>query len=438
MRMADQGTRVALLAREGQARERLEQALLEAGAKLVATADPTSGSADEVAAAAPQAVLVALEPAIEDALDGWNGLLSDPGITVIYDEAELAANREGWDAARWIRHLRAKLNRHDDVLPPGAEPEEDWQPVPGPLPARSREVSEEEFLTIEVEAQESAADVPADEGLEAWLAKVSADGAEAVAPDVAAVADPPAAAAPDASLSSDLELEVADAGTGSAAPATEEAVANLEALEQRISGLSLADVDSYGHGPEHGAVVVEAGLGGPDAVRQLLAALEEGFPRPLLVRLRLDGGRYDRLVRQMDRATRLTVALADEDATIEPGHVYFLPPNLGVARDKGRLHFVQDEAAAGRLPGALPADDSAVLFLSGGDPALVDEAMSRAGEGALVIGQAKEDNFDPAATARLLERGGSAATPAEIAAELLERWPPPDRPAGADLEDPEP
>ena len=118
MRMADQGTRVALLAREGQARERLEQALLEAGAKLVATADPTSGSADEVAAAAPQAVLVALEPAIEDALDGWNGLLSDPGITVIYDEAELAANREGWDAARWIRHLRAKLNRHDDVLPP--------------------------------------------------------------------------------------------------------------------------------------------------------------------------------------------------------------------------------------------------------------------------------------------------------------------------------
>src|SRR5690554_3667694 len=134
MRMADQGTRVALLAREGQARERLVQALLEAGAELVATADPTSGSAAEAAAAAPLAALEAREPAVAVALEGWSGLLSVPGITVIYDEAGRAANREGWDAARWIRHLRAKLNRHDDGRPPGAEPEEDWQPVPGPLP----------------------------------------------------------------------------------------------------------------------------------------------------------------------------------------------------------------------------------------------------------------------------------------------------------------
>src|SRR5690554_464835 len=438
--MADQGTRVALLAREGEARARLEMALREAGAELVAVADPASGSVDEVVAAAPQAVLVALEPAIEDALDGWTQLLSDPGIAVIYDEAELAADRSGWDAARWIRHLRAKLNRHDDVLPPGAEPEEDWQPVPGPLPAQAREVSEEEFLSIEGEAQESADAVPADEGLEAWLAKVSG-GVEA---DARTEADAAVPAIPAPEAVADAAIDAAPA-PGATAPAIaddaagpDDTTAQIEALEERISGLSLADVDSYGHGPERGAVVVEAGLGGPDAVRQLLAALEADFPRPLLVRLRLDGGRYDRLVRQMDRATQLTVALADEDATIEPGHVYFLPPGMGVARDKGRLHFIQDEAAAGKLPGALPADDSAVLFLSGGDPALVDEAMSRAGAGALVFGQSPEDNFDPAATTRLLERGGTAATPAQIAAELLERWPPPSRPAGADLEDPEP
>lgn len=441
--MADQGTRVALLAREGEARARLEMALREAGAELVATADPASGATAEVVASAPQAVLVALEPAIEDALDGWNELLSDPSITVIYDEAELAANREGWDAARWIRHLRAKLNRHDDVLPPGAEPEEDWQPVPGPLPAQPREVSEEQFLTIEGEAQESAGDVPADEGLEAWLAKVSGAGADDSGADPAAgeeaEARSDAAAAPAAGPISADALELLDAGTGTGGDSTEpEDAADLQALEERIAGLSLVDVDSYGHGPERGAVVVEAGLGGPDAVRQLLAALETGFPRPLLVRLRLDGGRYDRLVRQMDRATPLAVALAEEGATIEPGHVYFLPPEFGVAREKGRLHFIQDAAAAGRLPDALPPEDSAVLFLSGGDPELVEDAMSRAGAGALVLGQATEDNFDPAATGRLLERGGRALAPAEIAAELLERWPPPDRPAGADLEDPEP
>lgn len=433
--MAEQGTRVALLAREGEARARLEHALREAGAELVATADPATGSAGDVAAATPEAVLVALEPAIEDALDGWNELLSDPAIAVIYDEADLAANREGWDAARWIRHLRAKLNRHDDVLPPGTEPEEEWQPVPGPLAAEPREVSQEQFLAIAGEAQESAGDVPADEGLEAWLAKMLAGGAEAGTPAGATGAGPDAGT--DAAAATGAAPFNADTGAAGAPPVAEDAP-SLEALEERISGLSLVDVDSYGHGPERGAVVVEAGLGGPDAVRQLLAALEAGFPRPLLVRLRLDGGRYDRLVRQMDRATPLTVALAEAGATVEDGHVYFLPPGFAVAREKGRLRFVEDADADARLPGDLPADDSAVLFLSGGDQALVDEAMGRAGDGTLVLGQSPEDNFDPAATTRLLGLGGRAAAPAEIAAELMERWPPPGRPAGADLEDLEP
>lgn len=434
--MAERGTRVALLARAGQARDRLQDALREAGAELVATADPASGSADAVTAAAPHAVLVALEPAIEDALEGWTQLLSDPGIAVIYDEAELAANRSGWDAARWIRHLRAKLQRHDDVLPPGAEPELEWQPVPGPLASPQREVSEEDLRSIEGEAQEKAEAVPADEGLEAWLARMSTGSADAGADAALTGADPAAPAPVTDPVPASAAPPPAD-GRGEA-PMPEDAAARLEALEARISGLSLVDIDSYGHGPERGAVIVEAGLGGPDAVRQLLAALESGFPRPLLVRLRLDGGRYDRLVRQMERATPLAVALAEEDLTIEPGHVYFLPPELAVARDKGRLYFSQDGAAAQQLPDALPADDSAILFLSGGDPALVDEALSRSAAGALVIGQAPEDNFDPAATLRLLEHGGSAATPAQIAAELLERWPPPGGPAGTHLEEPEP
>src|SRR3546814_14743971 len=79
----------------------------------------------------PQAVLVALEPAGEDELERFDALLSSPDITVIFDEAELAAQRQGWDAARWVRHLSAKLHRHDDVLPPGADAEGDLQPSPG-------------------------------------------------------------------------------------------------------------------------------------------------------------------------------------------------------------------------------------------------------------------------------------------------------------------
>ena len=37
-------------------------------------------------------MLVALEPSVEDALDRFDAVLGDPAITVIFDEAELAAN----------------------------------------------------------------------------------------------------------------------------------------------------------------------------------------------------------------------------------------------------------------------------------------------------------------------------------------------------------
>lgn len=429
--MAERATRVALLARDGQARERLADALREAGAELVAVVDPLAADLHAVSAAAPEAILVALEPAIEDALDAYASLLSDPGITVIFDEAELAAQRAGWDAARWARHLSAKLNRHDDVLPPGAEKDEiDWRPSPGPLPSPQLELSEDDFRSISDEAQRNADAVPAHEGLEAWLDRA-----------VLAEVDPGAeAGASQDEAAVDIAAALLDGPDGGVPGAAGEAQADSDALsdlEQRISGLSLADVDSYGHGPERGAVVLEAGLGGPDAVRQLLAGLPGNFPRPVLVRMRLDGGRYDRLVKQMGRATPLVALLAQEGEDAVAGHVYFLPPELTVARDRGRLHFARDEAGARGLPQALPADDSAILFLSGSDPALVEEAMGQAWGGALVLGQSPDGSYDASAATRVIECGGSAAAPAAIAEQLLDRWPPRDRPAGEDLEEPE-
>ena len=116
--------RVALLARPGEACERLRAALREAGGEIVLEADPSTLAAETLSAAAPQTVLVALDPAVEDALERFDAVLGDPGVAVIFDEAELAARREGWDAARWVRHLAAKLHRHGDVLPPGREPDE--------------------------------------------------------------------------------------------------------------------------------------------------------------------------------------------------------------------------------------------------------------------------------------------------------------------------
>ncbi|WP_149195911.1 chemotaxis protein CheB [Luteimonas suaedae] len=515
--MVDGATRVALLARPGDARERLASALREAGADLVAVADPVSTDASEVAAASPQAILVALEPAIEDALEAYESLLGDPRIAVIFDEAELAAQRAGWDAARWVRHLAAKLNRHDDVLPPGREQDGEWQPSPGPLSPGYREASALELASIAGEMQAAAEEVPRNDGLDAVepaeatphpmgpahaAASTAADEVAAFAIDIDIDDDVSVASAEDIALGGmtlqevtldgldveglsleDISFEAGDDvgsardpadDAGEATAATEanaddddHAVAadsvddseltliddavtgpdsasagrrfsqDLADLEVRIAGLELADADSYGHGPEQGAVLIEGGLGGPDAVRQLLAAIPSGFPRPLLVRLRLDGGRYDRLVRQMERAAQLPAVLAEDGAGAEAGHVYFLPPDITIVRDRGQLRFTRAEGAGAGLPEALPPGDSAVLFLSGSDPSLVDAAMGRAWGGALVAGQSPEGCYDGAAADVVIARGGESGMPRQLAARLSERWPSSDRPAGADLEEPE-
>lgn len=61
--------RVALLARPGQAREHLRAALHEVGADIVLEDDPNAIDVQTLGDAAPQVVLVALEPAIEEGLE---------------------------------------------------------------------------------------------------------------------------------------------------------------------------------------------------------------------------------------------------------------------------------------------------------------------------------------------------------------------------------
>ncbi|MDN5781378.1 MAG: chemotaxis protein, partial [Luteimonas sp.] len=227
----------------------------------------------------------------------------------------------------------------------------------------------------------------------------------------------------DALLASVESLESGGSGDAPAPAVGATPAIDLEALEQRVSGLSLADVDSYGHGPPRGAVLVEGGLGGPDAVRQLLAAIPEGFPRAVLVRLHLDGGRYDRLVKQMARAAQLPVALAEAGQPADAGTVYFVPPELSLERAGARLVFVADEAGALPLLGVLPAGDSALLLLSGSSLESVDAAMTHVPAGLMVAGQALDGCYDATASNALIARGATVATPAGLAEQLAGRWP---------------
>lgn len=642
--MTEPAIRTVVIARAGAACDRLIEGLVESGADVAQAVDPTVAGPEAIEALAPDAIVVALDPVVEDVLETFEPLLLAPGRTVIFEEAALVLERTGWDAARWVRHLAAKLRGQGSVLPPGAEQDDEADAGPAaatahaeaggastgtdvaadapvddaddrsaatftiqgtddavppadgadadtpvglavdpaaagdaaatdvptgaaPDDADGRDVAPSgsgvEGLTIEgleddftssapvrsddvpaayafdpVAAElDGASDAPAEiaplvldtdgaddavgsaaepsglhfegltiEGLEDDFTSTastvgddapvsyafdpvaaefdgapSADDAAPVqvldfefelgdtddigyAPPVADAAAPagfdtaltlddgPArdgavdravpASEPEvphdldaSSRSVDASLGELDGSTlqlldGDALPAAGDATAStrpasldLAALESRISGLSLADTDSYGHGPRRGVVLVEGGLGGPDAVRQLLGAIPEGFPRPILVRLQLDGGRYDRLVRQMERATSLPVQLAEAGMSVAPGEVYFLPPGLLPATSGGALRFAEGGDLAA-LPEAVPAEDSAVLFLSGADVALVDIAMSPAWQGALVGGQSDEGCYDSVAAHAVAERGGPSGRPDEIADWLLARWMP--------------
>ncbi len=635
--------RVVLLARAGKAADNLADALREAGAELVVTADPATTDEAALRAHRPQVVLVALEPSIEHALDRLDALLLDPALTVIYDEADLAAHRAGWDAARWVRHLSAKIRHDNNVLPPGTESDQDWQPSPGQIPKPAAAYADVDLTVFTREAVASAGSVPTD-GMQAEPALalqdlMSLDTALLDAIPLPA-APPPLPPAPavleiqsfhiesfevdafeaqpfdrqssesasfesfshesfaserserdttitDAAASMDsaaieslsfeseemegmalvgTELEAAsldsmslevmefedsalatslpsttnsvtpmdldddafffqsmadndavpvddsldnrtfdagfdtnldfddDAGPVSASVAAprsfetvlsfEELIANsiavaedtsasaetipqirspsafslgdlslapvdelpavgekptdalrshdLSALEARISSLSLVDLDdgasdkadTFGINADViGVVLVEAGLGGPDPARQLLSSIPAEFPAVVLVRLHLQGGRYDRLVAQMERASALPVSLAHTGAAANPGTIYFLPDGIGFAVRRGGLEFTADAAPAETLFDALPAGHSAVVFLSGSDPQLVDIAMATAARGTLVIAQSAEDCYDGAACAELRKRGAASGLPAELAGRLASRWP---------------
>ncbi len=147
--MLESPVRVALLARPGDARDQLRRALAELGAELVAEGDPAELDPVSVAGEKPSVVLVSLEPAMEDSLERFDDLLAMPGVEVMYDDAEVTRQLDGWDLARWARHLAAKLVGSDLLPPPpgGADhmPELSLALKPGAPPTPAEEMANEKL-----------------------------------------------------------------------------------------------------------------------------------------------------------------------------------------------------------------------------------------------------------------------------------------------------
>lgn len=424
---------VALLARPGAARERMREALAHADVQLVLEDDPNGLEPQVLQAAAPQFVVIALEAAIEDALERLESVLSAPGLTLVFDEAELAARRDGWEAQRWGRHLAAKLHGHQQVLPPGAEEEPSLQLEPGhPAPAPA---PQEEALRPHLEQALSwADDVPADGlysppadlhepiALEQALAALQPVVPEPLDPPSApqALAEPATPATPPVSFDHTAWSLVEESIE---APVSAEAVAPVVAPQPSFDTdhLSLVDLDAVAPaGARAASLLVLAGIGGPDALRRLLGALPASLSVPVLVHMRLDGGRYGNLVKQMSRVSPLPVQLAEAGQHAVPGEVHVLADDIGVRAASDGLHFQSD--ANGVSLASLPAEHTALVLLSGADLAHVGPALDLAAAGAWVAGQVGEGCYDPAAATAVVAAGMVAGEPQELAQAIAARW----------------
>nr|WP_216654926.1 chemotaxis protein CheB [Stenotrophomonas maltophilia] len=422
-----------MLARPGAARERLREALAHADVQLVLEDDPNGLEPQVLQAAAPQFVVIALEAAIEDALERLESVLSAPGLTLVFDEAELAARRDGWEAQRWGRHLAAKLHGHQQVLPPGAEEEPSLQLEPGhPAPAPA---PQEEALRPHLEQALSwADDVPADGlysppadlhepiALEQALAALQPVVPEPLDPPSApqALAEPATPATPPVSFDHTAWSLVEESIE---APVSAEAVAPVVAPQPSFDThhLSLVDLDAVAPaGARAASLLVLAGIGGPDALRRLLGALPASLSVPVLVHMRLDGGRYGNLVKQMSRVSPLPVQLAEAGQHAVPGEVHVLADDIGVRAASDGLHFQSD--ANGISLASLPAEHTALVLLSGADLAHVGPALDLAAAGAWVAGQVGEGCYDPAAATAVVAAGMVAGEPQELAQAIAARW----------------
>jgi chemosensory pili system protein ChpB (putative protein-glutamate methylesterase) len=170
----------------------------------------------------------------------------------------------------------------------------------------------------------------------------------------------------------------------------------------------------------NGAVLILAGLGGPDAVRQLLSSLPAKLSVPVLLYQHLEVGKHERLVEQLAKISKLPVMLAREGDAPVPSRVALLPAGMTAVSSGNGLKFAPGNLS--QLVSALPPKDSMVIVLSGADAQLVPMIMAVKDGGGTVLAQDPDVCFD-AAAAEAMRREGAGIFPAlGLAQQIAGRW----------------
>jgi two-component system CheB/CheR fusion protein len=101
----------------------------------------------------------------------------------------------------------------------------------------------------------------------------------------------------------------------------------------------------------HPIVGVGASAGGFEAFRELLRALPSDTGLALVLVQHLDPGHESLLAKLLSKATEMPVAEVEEGMTVEPNHVYVIPPNKTMGIRNRTLHLMaRGEPMAKHLP----------------------------------------------------------------------------------------
>jgi two-component system chemotaxis response regulator CheB/chemosensory pili system protein ChpB (putative protein-glutamate methylesterase) len=143
--------RVALVYEQDAGTQGLRTALANAGVTIALECRASALDSSAIVDTAVDAIVVNLDAELEELLDEVTEALDLATQPVIYNDPAASSDLSGWDRARWMRHLSAKLKGQSNVTPP---------PPPGapsiPMPVKPVETPVRPVVATAVDVPGSA------------------------------------------------------------------------------------------------------------------------------------------------------------------------------------------------------------------------------------------------------------------------------------------
>lgn len=141
-------TQVALLSQTDTLGRHLHQALTELGVPIVYEALISEVERARLEASNARVIVVNLDADAEQHLEDIYDLFDDERYSVIFNDAQVSSTLSGWEQARWVRHLAAKILGVQDIDPPRPL---NAEPIPAPLLQTSVDRPSAPILTSNLE-----------------------------------------------------------------------------------------------------------------------------------------------------------------------------------------------------------------------------------------------------------------------------------------------